>query len=213
MRRLLEYGGIAASIVLIAFGVGTIVTGFNGRETVRDDLEREQIVGTPDSEIPNQLVNTGEKAEKFANVIRKHTLEATGGRTYAQMGRFVDKNGKETDDEKLAAKDPKTGEPKENEAAADLGDLNGTVDRAQHRLLRRERLHLRNRNGSGLAPVRHRLPRADTAGAATAGVRFSAGRYLTTLMLKSPRRAPPTAVATAAGSPRCHGRRRCRRGR
>ena len=31
------------------------------------------------------------------------------------MGRFLDKNGKETDDEKLAAKDPKTGQPQENE--------------------------------------------------------------------------------------------------
>lgn len=115
MRKLLEYGGIAASVVLIAFGIGTIVTGLNGRERVRDDLKREQIVGTPDSEIPNQLVDTGKEAEKFAAVIRKHTLEATGGRTYAQMGRFVDKNGKETNDEKLAAKDPKTGQPRENE--------------------------------------------------------------------------------------------------
>ena len=48
-------------------------------------------------------------------MIRKHTLEATDGRTYSQMGRFIDKNGKETDDEKLAAKDPKTGQPQENE--------------------------------------------------------------------------------------------------
>ena len=115
MRKVLEYAGIAASVVLIAFGAGSIVTGFNGRDRVHDDLARERIVGTPDSEIPGQLVNTGKEAEKFAAVIRKHTLEATGGRTYAQMGRFIDKNGKETNDEKLAAKDPKTGQPKENE--------------------------------------------------------------------------------------------------
>jgi hypothetical protein len=42
---------------------------------------REQIVGTPDSTIPNQLVDTGTKAEAFAKVMRKHTLEATGGKT------------------------------------------------------------------------------------------------------------------------------------
>jgi hypothetical protein len=46
--------------------------------------------------------------------MRKHTLEATGGQTYAQMGRFLDANGKPTDDEKAAATDPKTGEPVEN---------------------------------------------------------------------------------------------------
>ena len=116
MRKILEYAGIAASVVLVAFGVASIVTGFSGRERVSDDLAREHIVGTPDSEIPGQLVDSGKEAEEFAAVIRKHTLEATDGRTYAQMGRFIDKNGKETDDEKLAAKDPKTGQPQENEA-------------------------------------------------------------------------------------------------
>ena len=116
MRKILEYAGIVASVVLVAFGVASIVTGFNGRERVSDDLAREHIVGTPDSEIPGQLVDSGKEAEDFAAVIRKHTLEATDGRTYAQMGRFIDKNGKETDDEKLAAKDPKTGQPQENEA-------------------------------------------------------------------------------------------------
>ena len=86
MRKILEYAGIAASVVLIAFGVASIVTGFSGRERVSDDLAREKIVGTPDSEIPGQLVDTGKEAEQFAAVIRKHTLEATGGRTYARDG-------------------------------------------------------------------------------------------------------------------------------
>ena len=116
MRKLFEYGGIAASIILIAFGIGTIVAGFDGRDRVRDDLAREKIVGTPDSDIPGQLVDTGKEAESFAKVMRKHALEATGGRTYAEMGRFVDKNGKETNDEKLAAKDSETGQPAENGA-------------------------------------------------------------------------------------------------
>ena len=48
--------------------------------------------------------------------MRKHTLEATGGQTYAQMGRYVDANGKPTNDEKAAAKDPKSGEPVANPA-------------------------------------------------------------------------------------------------
>ena len=48
--------------------------------------------------------------------MRKHTLEATGGKTYAQMPRFVDANGKGTNDEKAAAKDPKSGKPADNPA-------------------------------------------------------------------------------------------------
>ena len=116
MKKFLEYGGIAASIVLIAFGIGATIIGIDGRDRVQTELGREQIVGTPDSTIPNQLVNTGSEAQAFAKVMRKHTLEATGGQTYAQMGRFLDKNGKPTSDEAAAAKDPKTGQPVENGA-------------------------------------------------------------------------------------------------
>ena len=116
MTRLYSYAGIAASIVLIAFGVGSLYMGFDGRDRVRDDLAREQIVGTPDSTIPDQLVDTGSEAQAFADVMRKHTLEATGGKTYAQMDRFLDANGNPTSDEAKAAKDPETGEPVENGA-------------------------------------------------------------------------------------------------
>jgi hypothetical protein len=114
MRNFLRYGGIAASVILIAFGIGAIVTGVNGRDQVRSDLAREQIVGTPDSTIPGQKVDTGSEAHAFAAIMRHHTLEATGNQTYAQMGRFLDANGKPTNDQKAAAIDPKTKQPVEN---------------------------------------------------------------------------------------------------
>ena len=115
-KRLIEYGGIAASVVLIAFGIGSMVAGFAGRDTVRDNLRQENIVGTPDSKIPGQLVDTGGEARSFAEVMRQHALESTGGQTYAEMGRFLDENGKPTSDEKAAAKDPKSGRPVDNPA-------------------------------------------------------------------------------------------------
>ena len=116
MTSLARKGGIAASIFLIVLGLGAIVVGAVGRDTVRSDLAREQIVGTPDSAIPGQKVDTGSEAKDFAAVMRKHTLEATGGQTYAQMGRFLDESGKPTSDEKSAATDPKSGQPVENPA-------------------------------------------------------------------------------------------------
>ena len=116
MRKLLRYGGIAASVVLIAFGIGSIVTGFNGRDQVRSDLAREQIVGTPDSTIPGQLVDTGSEAQAFAKIMRHHTIEATGGKTYSQMGQYLDANGKGTDDKTKAAIDPTTKQPVANQA-------------------------------------------------------------------------------------------------
>ena len=116
MNKLFQYAGIAASVMLIAFGIGAAVIGLDGRDRVATELAREQIVGTPDSTIPNQLVNSGGEAQAFAATIRKHTLEATGGKTYAQMPRLLDDNGKGTNDEKAAATDPKTGEPMANPA-------------------------------------------------------------------------------------------------
>src|SRR4051794_15706354 len=76
------------------------------------------MVGTPDmaKSVANKQVTTGAQAKEFANGMRKHTLEATGGQTYAQMGQFLDKAGKPTSDDKLAAIDPKTNKPVANPA-------------------------------------------------------------------------------------------------
>jgi hypothetical protein len=48
--------------------------------------------------------------------MRIHALEATGGRTYSQMGQYLTAGGKETSDKTAAAKDPKTGQPLANGA-------------------------------------------------------------------------------------------------
>jgi hypothetical protein len=91
--NLARYGGIIAATVLIAFGIGSIVTGFDGRDRIRGDLAAEKIVGTPDSTIANQKVDTGKEAEAFAEVTRKHVLEATGGKVYSELPRAVYKDG------------------------------------------------------------------------------------------------------------------------
>ena len=114
MRRFIQYGGIVASSILIAIGIGAVYMGVDGRSQVRSELAAEQIVGTPDSSIPGQKVDTGAEAREFAAVMRKHTLEATGGQVYAEMDRFIGKDGKPTSDEKLAAINEATGKPVEN---------------------------------------------------------------------------------------------------
>lgn len=85
----LKIGGYLASGLLVLLGVGMIVAGIIGREDVRDRLAQENIVGTPDSEIAGEEVDTGGEAQQFADTIRRHTLEATGGLTYAEMPRAV----------------------------------------------------------------------------------------------------------------------------
>jgi hypothetical protein len=48
MNKLFAAGGVAASVILIAFGIVTIVVALIGRADVRDAIEREHIVDTPD---------------------------------------------------------------------------------------------------------------------------------------------------------------------
>lgn len=121
MKRFLEIGGVAAGVVLIAFGVAAIVLGMNGKSTVSTELKNQQIVGTPDMtpkgikaevagqpwaksvtlpscSVANQPVNSGTRARCFAQYMRIHTLEATGGVPYAQMPRYATADGKGTND-------------------------------------------------------------------------------------------------------------------
>jgi hypothetical protein len=116
MKRFLEIGGVAAGVVLIAFGVAAIVLGTNGRNTVGTELKQQQIVGTPDmtpkgiqAEVTGQSwakdvnlptcsvagkpVNNGSRARCFAEYMQIHALEATGGFVYAQMGQYQAKPG------------------------------------------------------------------------------------------------------------------------
>lgn len=112
----LRFGGVLAGVVLMTFGVVAIAMGINGRDTVRSSLRAEKIVGTPDSTIAGKLVDNGDRARAFAKVMRKHALAASGGKTYAEMPRFLGTDGKPTADETKAAKDPKTGTPIDNPA-------------------------------------------------------------------------------------------------
>lgn len=120
-RKFFEYGGWIAGAVLIVFGIVAITMGVNGRNEVRDSLAAQKITATDDAaEItkgklqPGEAINTGARAREFAKVMEHHTLDSTGGKRYAEMGRFLTPTGEDTSDEALAAKDPKTGRPVEN---------------------------------------------------------------------------------------------------
>ncbi len=128
MRKLFEIGGIIAGAVLIMFGAVAIYMGVDGRSTVRESLKQEQITfGAVDdpavakyaSQWAGQQVETGTQARAFAQIIHEHATEASGGLSYAQMGRFVSAADPEnlagTSDETLALKDAK-GNPTPNTA-------------------------------------------------------------------------------------------------
>jgi hypothetical protein len=138
MRKILEIGGLVAAAVLIAFGIGAIAMGVDGRSTVQSALEQEKIVGSPDMtpeavaaeakeaglastvalptcNVAGVPIDSGDRARCFASYMRIHALEATGGLTYSQMPRFATDDGKGTNDAAAATKGP-TGKPLDNPA-------------------------------------------------------------------------------------------------
>ena len=120
MKKILEIGGFISGAILIAFGVAVIALGASGRATVNDSLKQEKIVGTPDmtpalikqeaakagltgvklpsSSVAGKAITNGNLARTFAQYMRIHTLEATGGQTYAEMPRYATADGKGTND-------------------------------------------------------------------------------------------------------------------
>jgi len=115
MKRILELGGVAAGIILVAFGIAAIALGSNGKSTVSSELKQQQIVGTPDMtpsaikgeaaaaglknvvlptcSVAGKAVDSGARARCFAQYMRIHALEATHGLVYAQMGQYIAKPG------------------------------------------------------------------------------------------------------------------------
>ncbi|MEZ5079472.1 MAG: hypothetical protein R2878_02175 [Thermoleophilia bacterium] len=143
MQRILRLGGVIAGVILIAFGIGSIVLGMNARDTVSTELSRENIVGTPDMnpadtktaleeanltdvsapscDVAGKPINSGDEARCFASYMRIHALESSGGLTYAEMGRFAlasnPADPKGTNDAEAAAKNadgsPQTNGPRQ----------------------------------------------------------------------------------------------------
>ncbi len=141
-RKVWEIGGFISGAVLIVFGVIAIVLGVNGYRTVQDELNKEYIVGgsdmspdeikagaeeaglperikLPSCNVVDEEIDTGSEARCFAQYMRIHALESTGGLTYAQMGRFQSAANPDdaagTSDEEAAAKD-ESGQPISNGA-------------------------------------------------------------------------------------------------
>jgi hypothetical protein len=139
-KRMWEIGGFIAGAVLIVFGVGALYLGINGYQTVHDELDKEFIVGgsdmapeeiqaaaeeaglpdgidLPTCDVVDEEIDTGSEARCFAQYMRIHALEDTGGLSYAQMGRFQSAakpgDAAGTSDEEAAAKDER-GEPISN---------------------------------------------------------------------------------------------------
>jgi hypothetical protein len=71
-------------------------------------------ITTPTCSVAGETINSGSSARCFAQYMRIHALEATGGLTYAQMPHYATKDGKGTND--TAAALTLNGRPVDNPA-------------------------------------------------------------------------------------------------
>jgi hypothetical protein len=84
---------IAATVTLGAAGAFFVAgpymvyRGIDARNEVSAQLKAEHIVTPEDASKPNVAVVDGPTAMVQADIIQKHALESTGGKTYAQMDR------------------------------------------------------------------------------------------------------------------------------
>lgn len=99
MRKLLRFSSILAVIV----GIMLVIGGVWGIVFTHKNVVQEKIITPADSSLPGRLVDGPRTLKAQADIIRHHTLAATGGKTYAEMPREVpklDANGKPVLDEK-----------------------------------------------------------------------------------------------------------------
>jgi hypothetical protein len=110
MKKAFPIGLMIIGLVFLAGGAYTAYRGLDAKAQVRDELLAQHIVTTPDASMPNVRVQDAATAQSMADIIEHHMLEATGGQTYAEMDRFLSKDGGTTSDETQALTD-KGGNP------------------------------------------------------------------------------------------------------
>ena len=80
-------GAIAFGLVLMGSGAFMVSEGRAAHDDVRIALADERIITAEDAEIPLAQVDNADEAKAQADIIRTHALEATGGKTYAELDR------------------------------------------------------------------------------------------------------------------------------
>lgn len=107
---------VAAGVCASLGGLAFVGVGIWARRDVARALARERIVSTADATPPSAPVTTAGGARSMAEVIRRRTIEAAGGRTYAETEQYLDADGNPTSDVDRARTDEHTGTPVVNPA-------------------------------------------------------------------------------------------------
>jgi hypothetical protein len=87
MKKLIKISGI----FIIVIGLTLIIGGIWGIFFTYKKVEQEKIITPSDASIPERPVRGPFTLKAQADIIRKHTLNITGGKTFAEMPQTVAK--------------------------------------------------------------------------------------------------------------------------
>jgi hypothetical protein len=80
---------LVVGIAFVAGGTYMILQGRNAHDDVQDSIVREDITVSEDAPaFGGETVDSADKADAQADAILEHTLAATGGYLYAEMGQY-----------------------------------------------------------------------------------------------------------------------------
>jgi hypothetical protein len=93
IRKWAWLGAIAFGLVLMGSGAYMVQEARTAHNDVRDALASERIITPEDAEIPLAPVDSAAEAKAQADVIQKHALATTEGKTYSELARDDPRRG------------------------------------------------------------------------------------------------------------------------
>ena len=104
---------LLVALALVGLGVYAVDRGFEVRDQIHDQLVAQDVTTPAGASKPNERVDDGPTALAMAQFVDGAIREATDGRRYDQIPRYLTSTGSETDDPAAAAVGP-GGQPVEN---------------------------------------------------------------------------------------------------
>ena len=94
---------LVVGVFLVGLGVYAVDRGFDVRDQIHDQLVAQDVTTPAGASIPNARVDDGATALSMAQFVDGAMREATNGRRYDQIPRYLTPTGGETDDPASAA--------------------------------------------------------------------------------------------------------------
>ena len=105
MKKAFPIALVIVGLIFLGAGGFTVARGLDAKSQVRAELVAQNITTPEDASIPNVQVTDAATARSMAEIIGVHAEGITGGKTFAEMGRFLAPDGGDTSDEAAALKD------------------------------------------------------------------------------------------------------------